>query len=250
LLAKHLVLRIGEYAQHLAAQHGFHYISGMTTNATRLDAETLQELVVRGGVKHFQITLEGPQEVHDQIRVRVNGSGTFAAVMAALKVIKASTYQDVRVRLRLHFTPVTLKRIVPFIEELNHTLLDDSRFTLAPHAVQRLGGKEDDNIPAFSSLEEEALAQQLVLGQKPPQAEGSVCYAAEANAFVIRANGLVSKCTVALEHHRNLIGRITSKGELELDPKTTQAWSFGLATGDTRQLACPAHHVLRGDRAA
>jgi uncharacterized protein len=79
-----------------------------------------------------------------------------------------------------------------------------------------------------------------------PHAAEGVCYAARGNSFLVRADGRLGKCTVALAHPRNDIGRIHEDGTLEIDSARAWPWMRGLASGDARELFCPLEG-LSGD---
>ena len=64
----------------------------------------------------------------------------------------------------------------------------------------------------------------------------------------MRADGRLNKCTVALDHPANQVGRILEDGTLELDRDRTLAWSRGLDTGDAEELACPLQGIGRAER--
>jgi uncharacterized protein len=102
---------------------------------------------------------------------------------------------------------------------------------LVARAVQ--SGANADQLPQYSSGS---------LGE----AGLEICYAARANAFVIRSNGDVAKCTVAFTDDRNKIGRLTPDGELQVDHNRHLPWLAGLMTGDPSELSCPALHVIWG----
>ena len=67
----------------------------------------------------------------------------------------------------------------------------------------------------------------------------TICYAARANAFVVRADGRLNKCTVALSHPHNDIGRIEADGEIVLFRDKSKPWMRGLYSHDPGELECP-----------
>jgi uncharacterized protein len=69
--------------------------------------------------------------------------------------------------------------------------------------------------------------------------EDSICYAARANSYVIRANGRLNKCTVSLEHPNNQVGHIRENGTVEVDAQKMVMWMRGLRSGDEAELKCP-----------
>jgi uncharacterized protein len=264
LAAWDVLVAIAKEASHLCASTGTDFVAGITTNATRLTAERLSVLL-EYGVKNFQITLDGPKPIHDTRRVTHTGKGTFEQVWHALELIK-NTDSDVDVIIRLHYDPDTFPMLVRpdgFLNELVERLVkDDSRFRIMFQVLGRLGGANDANISVFSREDGQAALQQLTdralqLGATPyqipqwsagPLGESGleVCYAARANAFVIRPNGDIAKCTVALQDQRNRVGRLTSTGELQIDHEKHLPWLKGLLTGNPLQLTCPALDVIWG----
>ena len=66
-----------------------------------------------------------------------------------------------------------------------------------------------------------------------------ICYAAKANSLLIRSDGRIGKCTVALDDDRNTIGRICEDGTIELDNLKLRPWLRGLDDLSVSALACP-----------
>jgi uncharacterized protein len=66
-----------------------------------------------------------------------------------------------------------------------------------------------------------------------------VCYASRANSFLVRADGTLAKCTVALSHPQNRVGRLLEDGTVELDAEKMQGWMRGLWSEDGDELRCP-----------
>jgi uncharacterized protein len=90
-------------------------------------------------------------------------------------------------------------------------------------------------------------AVRLGLKLAPANGGDSICYAAHANSFLVRADGRLNKCTVALDLPANQVGRIHEDGTLELDRDRMLGWSLGLKTGDAGTLACPLRGVYTSE---
>lgn len=75
---------------------------------------------------------------------------------------------------------------------------------------------------------------------------GYVCYAAKPNAWVIRANGRLARCTVGLEDPQNDVGSILPDGSLDVQADRVRPWLRGWADGDAMSLHCP-YEDMRGD---
>lgn len=202
LLAKPVVYEISSHATGLAAKYpDLTYAANMTTNGYLLSSETAAKLVSLG-VDSYQISLDGFEEVHDTTRRRADSSGTFDRIWANLLDLRDSDL-NVRITIRVHFTPDSILHLDPLIDAINHEFAADSRFCIYFKDVGRLGGPRDYAIRLFSDrLIEEARAHLNAKLANPAQAgsmdahESYICYASKPTSFVIRSNGQVGKCTV------------------------------------------------------
>lgn len=75
--------------------------------------------------------------------------------------------------------------------------------------------------------------------------EPYICYASKPNHFLIRADGRVGKCTVALDHPGNTIGEINPDGSISLDAHKANRWHVGFSSFDLDQMGCPLPFVVR-----
>ena len=254
LAAWSIVRDLAENLSAICAAGGVSFISHVTTNGALLDSERLAFLVAHG-VNEFQITLDGPEVIHDQRRVLRSGKGTFQAVMAAFEAIRQSGLPT-RTIIRQHFAPDTLDALVVsgHVTALARRFLTgDTRFFLYFYPLGHWGGPNDGSFPVFSDPgERRAAIDRLVaaalaggcdrrqLITEPPD----ICYAAAANSFVIRPDGRVAKCTIAFEDDRNCVGVIEPNGDLVIDRSRFLPWVEGLVDGEADKLACPRRHVV------
>lgn len=194
----------------------------------------------------YQITFDGPKELHDKKRVLANGSGTFDQIWENLLNLK-KTDKHVSFLIRLHLDKDNFPYICTFIDEYKRAFQDDNRFKLFLRPLSRLGGQLDGTLPTFNSEQEgkEAVEElkrymerndiQYKAGVDLPE----ICYASKLNSFVLRANGNINKCTVALDREYNQVGRIRQNGTLEIKKETLLRWVRGLESGNERELFCP-----------
>lgn len=256
LLASELVTDVSRYCSSLAMQNGVGFDGNVTTNAWFLSTEVVKELCSYG-IRGFQVSLDGVGAVHDRTRRRRDGTGSFDTIWKNLIALKATDI-PFSIYLRIHFTPDNLTSIYELIELAAHELLSgDERFSMGFHAVGKWGGMNDETMHVFDSRRAQQLKGELIDrlqaviaaggGQacSSPALTGSapdmpaMCYAGCANSFLIRADGRVGKCTVALADERNTVGRLTSNGRLELDSAKVLPWLRGLESFDLDVLRCP-----------
>lgn len=247
LLAPDIVLDISGHAQHLAEQHPqMHYSGSMTTNGYLL-TPALRTKLAQAGIIHYQITLDGPAPVHDRRRPLAGGGPTFERIWSNLRALRDSD-DPATVTLRLHYEAGTAAKLAPLLEALRREFLPDRRFHVRFKAVERLGGANDDAIQYLPHEEEQTALQafrRLLYGEghTDPVDEPYICYAAYANSLVIRANGDVNKCTVALQDPRNCLGHLRGDGSLSFLPGRLAPWLRGLETLNWDQLGCPWKHI-------
>ncbi len=217
------------------------YTGSVTTNGALLTAERASALRAVG-VRAYQISLDGLADAHDSTRRRANGAGTFAQIWANLIALRDSDL-DLDIVLRLHALPDNVASLHGLIDLIRGEL-SDSRFSIILKPVGRWGGPNDANLatlpeadPALADLQR---AARDFLPAREDDGAPPVCYAARSNSLVIRANGRVGKCTVALRDARNDIGAITPEGKLVIDPVKLKPWLAGVDEMDVFALACPA----------
>lgn len=246
LTAKDIVFEISEYVMALTHKYPkLRYEGDMTTNAYFLDYNTTAALA-DVGVRSYQISLDGPREVHNKSRIRADGSGTYDEIWNNLLAIRNSSL-PVSIVLRIHFTIDTLKLLDPLIDNIKKEIIYDSRFSVFFKSIERLGGSNDKSIKILSEAEKEEAIQLLkikLLGESTASSQSlfpqpHICYASRPNSLVIRSNGDVGKCTVALYDERNKIASLQPDGTLKLIPGRLAPWVRGIETLDPETLACP-----------
>ncbi|MFI1396223.1 radical SAM protein [Streptomyces sp. NPDC020681] len=244
LLAQAIVEEISAHVMtSVADRPEFQYQGDMTTNGYLLDVPTAEKLAGLG-VTIYQISLDGPESVHDTTRVRSNGGASFQRIWQNLLAIRDSRL-PVRILLRIHLTPENLPSMPEFLRQVRDTFLGDSRFSVSLKPVERMGGPNDETLEVLSKQARaeavgqlEAVVRAGVPASRTPSGP-DVCYAARPNSLVIRANGRIAKCTVALSDPSNDIGRLASDGTIHIDDARLTPWLRGWANGDWTAVGCP-----------
>ncbi len=249
MLALPIIEEISDHVKSLVENGQFKkFQSAITTNGFFLTNENLDTLY-KSGVTKFQITLDGDKETHDSLRKDSKGRGTFDTIWAHLENIKRRTdLPDVEVYLRMHYQSSTASRVKDFIPEVDSAFLDDSRFKLLFHSVEPLGGPNDEILKQMSGAEKHQLEKEFKdlmlhgrqLAKSFIQPEGVyICYAAKTNSLIIRSDGSLAKCTVALSDTRNSVGKLQADGSLVVDGQKMTVWIDNLKSKNLQQLSCP-----------
>lgn len=247
LLAMDVIEGVSRHVRTLRDRHPqLEYRSEMTTNAYTLHRARFQQLL-DWGVTRFQITFDGPRDLHDRRRRLAGGGSTFDRIWANL-VAAAGVAGTFTIVVRLHVDRLNHHGMPDFIRDYARQFGQDARFQLFIRPLARLGGPRDSELPVFG--EQDGLqavrslsryAAHLGLRHFTIEEHPVVCYAAHANSWVVRADGRLNKCTVTFEHPNNQVGRILANGHMEIDPTKMMGWMRGLWSGDQEELECPMH---------
>jgi uncharacterized protein len=242
LLAMDIVEEVQNHAMALAADHdGLSVRSAINTNAFLLDQERFRRLL-HCGVSELQIALDGPRKSHDASRVTAGGSGTFDRIWANLLAAK-EVEETFELTVRLQLADQSAECILEFLELYCKELGSDDRFKLSVVPLANLGPVSDWSIDRRVAVEVAEVArknaQALGVRLHTSSAGKSVCHAARANSFVVRSDGTLAKCVVALRHPENRVGRFLEDGRVELDAQKMGRWMRGLESGDETELGCP-----------
>lgn len=249
LVAKDIIFELSEFVFAQAQRYpSLKYVSGMTTNAFLLKEQTLKRLV-HLGVTHYQISLDGTEEKHNQTRKRMDGLGSFQTIWKNLLCAK-HTDLEFHILLRMHLTPDNLHNMHQLVNLIKANFGNDSRFSVFFKTIENLGGPNSSSIKSVPDNDKVKIIQQFYtyLGdalkvKNISSNEPYVCYAAQTNSFVIRANGKISKCTVAFNDSRNNIGELFDNGTLFIDSNKLALWTRGLKSQNESELHCPMSNM-------
>lgn len=245
LLAKKIILDVMKFSKDLSSVTLFKIFSEMTTNGYLLDVNTARELIELG-VSNYQISIDGDEAFHNKTRIKANGGGTFNKVWSNLISLKKSEL-DFTITIRLHLTPMNIQSIPSILRKIKNDLLVDSRFILFVKEIGNYGGKNSKSIDTLSNSDAmfvKSIIQGTMSTSKKKQ-DLYVCYAGKANSYVIRANGRINKCTVALNDNKNEVGQLNENGTLSLKQDKIKKWMVGFDDFNSSVLGCPAGSVLK-----
>lgn len=246
LAAKDIIFDLSEFVQTLTKSHpNLRYLSGMTTNGFLLKPDLFAGLVALG-INHYQISLDGTAAMHNQSRKRSNGGETFDKIWQHLLAMKASDL-TFNIIIRLHLTPENVTNMTELVELLKKEFAHDNRFSIFFKTIENLGGPNSGTFKTLHGQDKAGILKYFqdqldgklsvnIIDAKEPY----VCYAAQTNSFVIRANGRIGKCTVMFHDDRNTLGQLQEDGTILIDADKLALWTRGIKSRDSQDLHCPA----------
>jgi uncharacterized protein len=250
-----LALEIVEQLQrHISTLLGCHpdvdVRAAMTTNGYLLRPALLRKLVSLQ-VTSYQVSLDGPGEHHDRTRTLAGGQGTFDRIWDNLTGAR-DLDETFSIFLRVHVHRNNLEAMPDFMRTLARSFAGDDRFRLILRPVSRLGGRGNECHQALTANEAaqsiegfRALARRLGLRLFDGERSQDRCYAAQPQTWLVRADGTLGKCAVALSDPANTVGRLRDDGRVEVDGESLRPWLRGVFSGDPGELSCPAMGLVR-----
>jgi uncharacterized protein len=212
-----------------------------------LDSETSNNLA-QLGIGWFHVTLDGWREQHDSTRKRANGGKTFDKIWENLLMLHRSSLK-VQFRIRVHYSPQNWRNLKLLLDNINNEFGHDERFALYFRPISRWGSPNDHLIERCSLEDHDEISDSLKKMLENSKMVANVpdipvvCYAAQANSFIIRSNGDIVKCVIPLEVPVNLVGRIRDDGSFYIDSRKLKRWVSVLgAEGNEMGRSCPYSH--------
>ncbi len=252
LLARAVIDDVMGAVQRLAVANPKLRVSGdITTNGWFLTPDVAGRLLELG-VRRYQVSFDGPAAEHDRTRRRAGGGATFERIWGNLSAMRRRD-ATFRMLMRLHASADNEASLGSFLEAFAAEFGGDPRFAVFLRPLSPLGGPAD---ATFGYLAAERMADVFVrlreradeLGVElvTPDDLETVCYASRGNSLVVRSDGRIGKCTVALDHPANQVGRLRPGGRMELSGPDMRRWMRGLFSGDRATLVCPMKGLAEG----
>jgi uncharacterized protein len=249
LLSYQRVLSISAKARDLCARHDVALVSNITTNGYLLNNSRIDELVGLG-IHNYQITVDGPPEVHDRTRRLRNGAGTFSKVYENIVALARSEIR-VKVSLRVNFNHENIEAIPRLLEVFPADIRGSLRVVYEPifgdHCLSATRNLAADSISSklasFYALARR-LGYDVVLGDLPV-GQLVYCYAERENQFIFGPNGDLFKCSVSHFEASDRFGYLTADGTVVRDEAQWRRW-FGIDLFDDKCYSCTVLPLCMG----
>lgn len=205
-----------------------YYLAGMTTNGYLLNLDRVRQWY-KFGIKSYQITIDGPEQIHDQQRMRKNGAGTFQQIIQNLISIRDGFHEkDFDILIRTNITALLAEHFEEYVDLLYRLFGNDPRFHFHFMMACDWGGDRIENFRDnllgsnnISAYIKTAFDKGLNIDKnlEDIKALGGVCYAARKGQYVINYDGVLSKCTLGIYDDANHIGNLSGKGSAFFDQR-------------------------------
>jgi uncharacterized protein len=253
LLAMNVIASVSERIRSLLKSRPVvRYKGSMTTNGYLLTPEVFRKLL-DWRILTYQISFDGPKEHHDRKRIRADGGPTFDRLWGNL--IKMRAFPDsFAVTVRLHVDRDNFRQAPEFLEQFARDFGDDSRFAVYIIKLGQYSNSPSQNLNLLPPGDSDGIMKEIRefagamkipvrVADRDDHESSSMCFAAKLNSFVIRSNGEISKCIVALDQDANHVGKVNEDGTLNLDRMKLLKWARGLSSGEKQELECPLRDI-------
>lgn len=186
------IIEISKFAIDLCNKLGIIFFNNITTNGTLLNKKRIK-LMKELHFMQFQITVDGPQDIHNTIR-NSNGKPTFNVITNQINNI-IEELPEAQVYLRYNFTAENYIHINKLIKELNIVFNKEKRNKIQISPV-KVWQEERKNLPnnCFEEIYEQFKTAGYKLANVDMCHDFTKCIADMKHSFVIFPNGLVDKC--------------------------------------------------------
>lgn len=208
LLNLSAILELDKFLQGLDCE----YNAELTTNGYLLNSSCIQKLS-QTKITEYQITIDGPERIHNQTRVLQDGSGSFQTIIKNIKSLLSETNFNLTIRFNCSKTNQN------YVEELLEYLyleniLSSDRVTVMFQELHNYSDKDDFSVffkdkEYFQTLLK--LRRMLTKYGKPVKPFGpfkNACSTYRENAFIIGTDLGLECCTT----NNELIGHINEEG--------------------------------------
>lgn len=230
-LCKDIILETCALVQEVQATHAFRYSGGMTTNGYLLDADAFRQYYA-AGITNYQVTLDGWK--HDETRPHVSGKGTLQTILNNLIALSGLPKERYLFRMVIRHNILAGDRDFSWYDHLYDLFGGDDRFSVYVSPVGDWGGESvrtlellDGEQKAGLPMEHLAYLDRIGMRRENQDKEpfAQVCYASYPHSMIFRASGKIEKCTVALDHPKNLLGWVDPEKGIVLDEAINRLWS-------------------------
>ena len=212
-------------------REGREFRGSMSSNGALMRWNTMARLAPFLDV--VQLTFDGPQRIHDRIRIAPGGAGTYEKIVRSIRMLVALGI-GVHVRIQVsHKTRDTLPELLADLEQRGILGLEKVAFSLAVLREYSHWSCEEHTEPVEpgSELERELLGRYAGLLPPPTPAVQILPCIVSGNLLCVGPRGELYKCITTVGQPEHEMGRITEDGDFELDDAfydfaARDPWSF------------------------
>jgi uncharacterized protein len=232
-LAFNIIKNLTNHFVKVCDKKNINYSAGIITNGYLLSKEVFSQLSEQK-INFIQITLDGPQNIHDKRRPLKNGGGTFDTIIRNLENI-IDIREDIAIAVRVNIDKMNKESAEHLLDTLRIKKLDQ-KLIVGPaqvEAVTKSCKNISDSCLSDTSFYKdvevtftETLLRKDMKVYKKPLIRGGYCGADGISTFVVDPLGNLYKCWNDVGVRESMVGYINQEGQIKLNKKITKwlAW--------------------------
>ncbi|WP_029544490.1 radical SAM protein [Selenomonas sp. AB3002] len=201
-LAKETIADLSDKIMELCKKHGVNYRSAMITNGS-LITEDAVDFLKKNRIHFIQVTLDGPQVIHDSRRISLSGKSTFKTIVKNVDMLLKN---DIEVSIRVNIDQKNENHIPELLSSLKEDMEYYKKVKLGFAPVMPINevcqsvheacfGADQFSekiLPLYELAFEEGFSNCKMMLY--PSLKQNYCGADQANSFVIDPEGVLYKC--------------------------------------------------------
>ena len=216
LCYSNIVVPITKLIKNECDKHNIQFVSGITTNGY-LITEKMIDFFKEVNMQSFQITLDGPEEIHNSVRFTGNDRESYKTIVRNVNLLAEKLHPE-NLCLRINYTLENFSNIENIIFSFPENIRPKIKILL-----QQVWQDEEKNqikVEDIYKLRDKFKRSGFKTEDSFLNAKGEItCYADSLNQAVVNYDGRIFKCT-ALDFENELEdGILTDKGEISWNTK-------------------------------
>lgn len=210
LLRLDIIKQLSSYTKELCFNNKIDYSMGMTSNGYLLNSSNIPQLL-KLGLQHIQITLDGNKSFHDKIRYASKRVSSYEKIMNNIKEL---VQNDINIIIRINYTPENLAGCGDIVDDLE---LIEQEFKKNIEIRFHQVWQTSDQIPdedILHSIIKRIVEKGFKVTVTLLQNISSSCYADKRYGSLINFNGDVFKCTAQDFMYEQRAGYLNDNGEI------------------------------------
>ena len=225
LLSYNILTNLQSFVRDLCREQDIQFSSHITTNGFALTPDKASRLIDLD-LHSYQITLDGPPDVHNAMRPRNNSRGTFKQIYRNVcDLVNANDLANVK--LRINYDASNIDRVSELLTLFPVALRGQINIVL-----ERIFGEEFSNYSDNGNLsvKVESIYQMarnlgyIVTMDSLSSKRYTYCYADRLSQYVVNFNGDIFKCTVDKFKSSDRLGYLNSLGEISWEDERISDW--------------------------
>lgn len=229
LLSYDRIVSIARFAIEVCHKHGVECLSNITTNGYLLNEARAKELIGLD-IRSYQITVDGPPEIHNKTRVLNGGGDSFARIFENINML-INTDKRVKVSLRVNFNHNNIHTIPDLLDMFPLDVRPNLRIVYEPvfgkgclSATENISHQEiSKTMTKYYQLAQQRGYDVVLEGVRPGKL--TYCYAERENQMILNYNGDVYKCSVCDFKPEERVGYLSHEGKIVYDEKEVKKWT-------------------------